>query len=45
MHLVQFVGVEGVTGVTVLEGGAVGESAHQTRPPVLPHLLYQQEIP
>jgi hypothetical protein len=44
MHLVQFVGVESVTGVTVLEGGGVGERAHQARPPVLSHILYQQEI-
>jgi hypothetical protein len=44
MHLVQFVGVESVAGVTVLEGGAVGERAHQARPPVLSHLLYQLEI-
>ncbi len=44
MHLVQFVGVESVAGVTVLEGGAVGERAHQARPPLLSHILYQLEI-
>ncbi len=44
MHLVQLVGVESVAGVTVLEGGAVGERAHQARPPVLSYILYQLEI-
>jgi hypothetical protein len=43
-HLIQFVGVESVAGVTVLEGGGVGECAYQARPPVLSQFLYQLEI-